>query len=152
MNIRPMLRDDIPACARWVAETDLWKRYGVTETSVAERFQSGLADEAMIYVAEVESQIIGFIWIVERGAFNRSEYIQLIGVRSDERGRGIGRALMDFAETKLFAQARDIFLLVSDFNIDAQRFYQRLGYQQGGSLQDYVARGVCELVFWKRLR
>ena len=43
-----------------------------------------------------------------------------------------------------------MFLLVSDFNTDAQQFYQRLGYRQVGKLDDYVVPGVSELIFWKR--
>jgi ribosomal protein S18 acetylase RimI-like enzyme len=88
------------------------------------------------------------VWLVERGAFNRSAYIQLIGVRPAARGGGIGRALMEFAEAH--AQSRDIFLLVSDFNADAQRFYARLGYTQVGKLDDYVVQGVNELILRKR--
>ncbi len=57
---------------------------------------------------------------------------------------------MEFAEAH--AQSRDIFLLVSDFNHDAQRFYNRLGYQQVGKLDDYVMQGVSELVFRKRVK
>lgn len=148
--IRSMTPDDIPACARWIAETPLWQRYGVTEQSIGERLRAGLAKAAMIFVAERANQVVGFIWMVERGAFNRSGYVQLVGVCPGARGCGIGRALMEFAERQLFAQSREIFLLVSDFNTDAQRFYRRLGYRQVGKLEDYVIPGVSELIFWKR--
>ncbi len=148
--IRPISLADIPDCARWVAETPLWQRYGVTETSFRERLKDGLADGSTIYVAERAAQVVGFIWFVERGAFNRSGYVQLIGVRPTERSQGVGRALMQFAEKEMLAHTRDVFLLVSDFNVAARRFYQRLGYQQVGILPDYVVRGICELIFWKR--
>jgi ribosomal protein S18 acetylase RimI-like enzyme len=150
LTLRPATAADIPDCARWVAETPLWQRYGVTETSFRERLHDGLAHGATIYVATRAGQVLGFVWFVERGAFNRSGYIQLIGVRPGARSQGAGRALMEFAEKEMFARTRDIFLLVSDFNIDAQRFYQRLGYRQVGVLEDYVVRGVSELIFWKR--
>ena len=145
-----MVHDDISACARWIAETPLWQRYGVTERSMSESFTKRLRDGATIYVVERAGAVLGVIWIVARGAFNRSGYIRLIGVRPDERGHGVGRALMEYAEAQLFADAPEIFLLVSDFNTDAQRFYERLGYRQAGVLDDYVVRGVSEVVFWKR--
>ena len=43
-----------------------------------------------------------------------------------------------------------LFLLVSDFNVDAQRFYQRHGYTQIGAIAGYVVPEVVELLFWKR--
>jgi ribosomal protein S18 acetylase RimI-like enzyme len=148
--IRRLAPSDIPDCAHWVAETPLWQRYGVTETSFRERLTDGQANGATIYVAERAAGVVGFVWFVEHGAFNRSGYVQLIGVHPGERSQGVGRALMRFAEKEMLAYSRDVFLLVSDFNVDAQRFYQRLGYQQVGILQDYVVRGVNELIFWKR--
>jgi len=111
---------------------------------------TGLASGATIFVAERADTVFGFVWLVERGAFNRSAYIQLIGVRPETRGGGVGRALMEFVEAH--AQSRDMFLLVSDFNLDAQRFYARLGYRQVGKLDDYVVQGVSELVFCKRVK
>lgn len=146
--IRLLARADIADIARWVAETPLWQRYNVTVESFAQRLREGLESGATIFVAEREGDVLGFVWLVARGAFNRSAYIQLIGVRPDARAKGVGRALMEFAEAR--AESRDIFLLVSDFNTDAQRFYTRLGYRQVGKLDDYVIADVSELIFWKR--
>lgn len=150
ITIRPLAPSDIAGIARWVAATPLWQRYNVTEESFAKRLRDGLVDGATIYVAERDDVVVGFLWLVERGAFNRSGYVQLIGIHPDVRGAGIGRALMQFAEEKVFAQKRDLFLLVSDFNTNAQRFYQRLGYHQVGMLDDYVVQGVSEFIFWKK--
>ncbi len=44
------------------------------------------------------------------------------------------------------------FLLVSDFNEDAQRFYEREGYLRVGPLPGLVLPDVAELLYWKRLR
>jgi ribosomal protein S18 acetylase RimI-like enzyme len=148
LTIRPLAPADIADIARWVAATQLWQRYNVTEASFAERLANGLANGATIFVATRADDVLGFVWLIARGAFNRSAYIQLIGIRPDVRASGVGRALMEFAEAH--ATTHDIFLLVSDFNIDAQKFYARLGYVQVGKLDDYVVQGISELVFWKR--
>ncbi len=149
-TIRRMTTADIPGCAQWMAETPLWQRYHVTQESIGERLRQGLEDHATIYVAERTGEVLGFLWLVERGAFARSDYIQLIGVRPNDRSRGVGRALMEFAEAASRAHGRDLFLLVSDLNIDAQRFYQRLGYRPVGKLDDYVIPGISELIYLKR--
>lgn len=150
ITIRPLASADIPSIAHWVAVTPLWQRYGVTEKSFAERLSDGLASGATISVAERSGETLGFLWFVARGAFDRSAYVQLIGVRPESRNSGVGRALMQFAEKQ--ATPRDLFLLVSDFNTDAQRFYSRLGYSQVGKLDNYIVPGVSELIFCKRLR
>ncbi len=149
LNIRLMTLADIPACAQWIAETPLWQRYHVTEPSIGERLRAGLGGGATIYVAEHAGEVLGFLWLVERGAFARSDYVQLMGVRPSERGRGVGRALLELAESKSEAKGRALFLLVSDFNTDAQRFYQRLGFRAVGQLVDYVVPGVTELIYYK---
>ncbi len=148
LNIRPLALTDIPGIARWVAATPLWQRYNVTESSFAERLADGIASKATIYVADRDGQAVGFVWLVARGAFNRDAYVQLIGVQPKVRGGGIGRALMQFAEAN--ASTRDIFLLVSDFNVEAQKFYARLGYRPVGKLDDFVVQGISELIYWKR--
>ena len=150
MIIRPMAPGDVPSLARLMAGDPLWQRYGVTEESAARRLREGFAAGAPIAVAEIEGEPVGFVWYVERGAFNRSGYIMLIGVQRDARGSGVGRALMEHAEAALFAQASDVFLLVSDFNEAAQAFYGRLGYEQVGTILGYVVPGISEQIFRKR--
>lgn len=150
LTIRSLRAADIAGIATWVAATPLWQRYGVTADAFAQRLRAGLASNATIYIAERAGNVAGFLWLVERGAFNRSGYVQLIGVHPAERGGGVGRALMQFAEEKTFAQGRDLFLLTSDFNLAAQKFYERLGYQRVGKLDDYVIAGVSEWIYWKK--
>ena len=152
MNIRPMTASDITPLARLMASSPLWQRYNVTEASTARRLSDGLANGMTIAVAEVEGESVGFVWYVERGAFNRSGYIMLIGVKPGLQGHGIGQALMEHAEEILHTGSQDVFLLVSDFNHAAQRFYARLGYQQVGAIPDYVIHGITELIFRKHLR
>ena len=148
--LRPIQSIDIVPLAQLMAANSLWQRYNVTEASAAQRLQNGIDQQATIIVGEVDGEPVGFIWLAERGAFNRSGYIMLIGVRADRQGQGVGRALLLAAESALFTQVADLFLLVSDFNQAAQAFYQRLGYRQVGAIPDYVVPGITELIFHKR--
>ena len=150
MMIRAIQKEDIPALAQMMATTALWQRYNVTEESAAQRLQSGMDQGATILVAEIDQTPLGFVWYVTSGAFNRSGYIMLIGVEQSARSTGVGRALMREAETIMFEKVNDVFLLVSDFNTDAQKFYQRLGYEQIGVIRDYVIEGINELIFRKK--
>lgn len=149
MIIRPFTSADVPGCARIMAENPLWQRYGITLHSATQRLADGLAQNATLLAAGEPDRPEGFIWYVEKGAFFRSGYILLIGVDPTHQGQGIGEALMDAAEQRMFEKTKDVFLLVSDFNDGAQRFYRRRGYVQVGALPGYVLPEVAELIFRK---
>lgn len=156
MIVRPMQPAEARICAEWMAETPLWQRYGVSRASAQRRFELALERHATIAIAEREgpgrghTQRLGFVWYAIRGAFERSGYIPLIGVAPGEHGQGVGKALMDYTEGQVFQRVGELFLLVSDFNEHAQRFYQRRGYIQVGALPDYILLGVSELIYFKR--
>ncbi len=124
----------------------LWRRYGVTEAGASAQFSEGIARGDIVLV---ESNLCGFAWCVRGGGFGRSDYLRLIGVRAECGGQGIGAALL--AEVEAQAASTDLFLLVSHFNEGAQRFYQRMGYEEVGAIPGYVLPDVTELIFRKRL-
>jgi ribosomal protein S18 acetylase RimI-like enzyme len=153
ITIRPMNEADIGSCAALMAHTPLWQRYGITVEGAAARLADVLASGGTILVAEEsgETAPLGFVWIVERGAFNRSGYIPLIGVDPAHRGGGIGKQLLEAAENHVRQTSQDLFLLCSDFNTDAQRFYEQHGYARVGAIPDYVVAGITELIYRKHL-
>ena len=122
------------------------------EVSYAEAeidIQVGYHAKDNIHVATVNGEVAGFVWFFLKGAFQRSGYIRLIGVAAGYRGQGVGTALLGSAENNVFEYTENIFLLVSDFNLDAQAFYQRMGYTEIGAIPDYVKSGITELIFFK---
>lgn len=149
LSIRPLQASDIAPCAQIMVLNPLWRRYNVTLASASKRLKSGYDSNASILVAEVDGAVAGFIWYVEKGAFNRSGYIMLIGVSPSSHNSGLGKALMRAAEDAMFSKCDDVFLLVSDFNTQAQQFYNRIGYAQIGNIPDYVIPGITELLFRK---
>ena len=149
MNTRLMLPEDIPAISRWIADMPLWKRYGVTEASASAQFSDGIQRGDLLLVGDAKAEVCGFAWCVRGGAFGRSDYLRLIGVRADCAGQGLGALLLSEVEAQTLS--RDLFLLVSDFNEGAQRFYRRMGYEQIGAIPGYVLPDVAELIFRKRL-
>jgi ribosomal protein S18 acetylase RimI-like enzyme len=153
ITIRPMTGDDVQHCAAMMVATPLWQRYGVTEESASSRLSAGLRDGAIMLVAvgQNNDETLGFVWLVLRGAFDHSGYIPLLAVKPGQRGAGIGQQLLAAAEERTRPSADDIFLTCSDFNVDAQRFYERHGYVKVGALADYILPDVAELIYRKRL-
>lgn len=153
ISIRPMERDDVTGVAAWMVCIPLWQRYGLQQERAAAQLEQGLAVGDLLLVADVEPEgrARGFVWCLMRGAFGLSPYIRLIGVAPGRSGSGIGGRLLDEVERRVAGSNRDLFLLVSDFNVDARRFYERRGFQQIGELRDYVLPGVAEVLYRKRL-
>jgi len=102
-----------------------------------------------VLVALVEEVLSGFIIINMAGPFQG--YIQVICVFPECRDRGVGSALIKFAEKRIFRETPNVFLCVSSFNTDAQRFYEQLGYKRIGEIEDYVVEGHSEFLMRKPL-
>lgn len=149
MNIRPLNAEDVTVVAAWVVTIPLWQRYGASADSLAQRLLMAL-DTDLILTADTDDQAVGLAWCVPQGGFGRSAYLKMLGVRPDQAGTGLGAALLSALEATV--ASHDLFLLTSDFNVDAQRFYQRQGYEQIGAIPGYVLPDVTELIYRKRLR
>ena len=102
-----------------------------------------------IYLGVVQSQIAGFVILNMKGAF--VGYIQTVCIFPEWRNRGIGTKLLAFAEQRIFQDTPNAFMCVSSFNRDAQRLYERLGYQVVGELKDYIVPGYSEIMLRKTI-
>lgn len=78
-----------------------------------------------------------------------ARYIQTICVRPDLRGRGLGTALIEWAEQRIVRESPNVFLCVSSFNVGARRLYERLGYEIVGRFPSFIVREHDELLLRK---
>ncbi len=147
MEIRPAAGDDHDWAARLMAANDPWitLRRGPDACQEAVR-RSG----SELFIAAEGEERLGFVLLAERGLAG-SPYVASIAVTEAARGRSVGSALLQFAETR-YPAAQHIFLLVSSFNPRARELYERHGYRQVGEIPDYVVDGHAELVMHKRLK
>jgi ribosomal-protein-alanine N-acetyltransferase len=85
------------------------------------------------YVAHERERLAGLLILNLRGAF--VGYIQTVCAAPECRGRGVGTALVAFAEERIFREHRNAFICVSDRLV--------------GELTDYVVAGHSELLLRK---
>jgi len=84
---------------------------------------------ATILAARDAGRIVG---TVMAGYDGHRGWLYYVAVAADQRGTGLGRALVEAAEQWLAAQgARVIRLMVRAENEAVTRFYEALGYQDG---------------------
>jgi len=101
-------------------------------------FHSELAAEHTYYiVALVADEIVGYAGLSKLAGSNQAD-IQTIAVRLDQRGAGIGRALMNaLTAHAIKLGATEIFLEVRADNTIAQKLYKVFGFKQIGTRKKY---------------
>jgi ribosomal protein S18 acetylase RimI-like enzyme len=145
--IRPIQgQPEIDSCARMMAESEPWI---TLKRDYAASLRNLSSVEKEIYVAAKDDEVAGFIVLNLRGGF--VGYIQSICVAPRWRKHGLGRRLVDFAEQRVFRSHPNMFICVSSFNPEAQRFYRSLGYEVIGELKDYIVDGHSEILLRKTI-
>ena len=145
LELRPLSSNDEAAqCARLMVSSDPWI---TLKRSFDDALQFFGNESLERFVASAGSRFAGFLVINMRGAF--IGYIQAICVAPEFRGRGIGSALLQFAEERVFRESPNLFLCVSSFNHEVRAWYARLGFEVIGELKDYVIKGHSEYLHRK---
>lgn len=118
MRIRAVAEDD----RTWLAKV-LTERWG--STTMVSRGVTLAADRLPALVAEVDGERVGLLTYHHTGA--EIEVVTLDALRTRT---GVGSRLLDaLAEEARRLGATRIWLITSNDNIDALRFYQRAGYR-----------------------
>jgi len=145
LTIRP-LNDAAEArcCAQLLVSSEPW----ITLRMNLEEATLRLTDPTReVHVAAVGGDIVGVLILFLHGTLKG--YIQTLAVHPDWRSRGVGKQIIEFAEQRIFRLSPNVFLCVSSFNLPAQKFYERLGYQRVGELTDFVVKGHSEFLMRK---
>ncbi len=149
--IRPLIEEDVDALAAGLSELPLMIRYHRTAVALAADLRAALARGDGLDVYD-QGGPRGIAWYQPGGTLGLGGYLRLLAVTGDTQGRGAGAALLVAFETGVAMVSRHAFLLVSDFNSAAQRFYEKHGYTRVGALPALVLPDVAELIYHRRLR
>ncbi|HLA13173.1 MAG TPA: GNAT family N-acetyltransferase [Pyrinomonadaceae bacterium] len=136
--------DETKQCARLMATSEPWLTLGRNYDESLETLSDASKE---VHVAVRNNALVGFIILNLNGAF--VGYIQTVFVVQECRGTGIGSMLLRFAEQRILRDTPNVFMCVSSFNKDAQRLYERLGYEVIGELRDYIVPGQSEILMRK---
>lgn len=150
MNLEIIKSDDryMDDCVSALKDSLLGENYFSSAGSAENAVKEGLTSDTM-YVALSDSEFMGFVYYLPKGAFHSFPYIHLIVVKKSARGSGVGTKLLEYIE-KVTDRDR-IFLAVADFNPDAKKFYERNGYAQVGAIESLYRNGITENLMMKVL-
>ena len=133
-----MTIDDLPAVFSVRTSTienaitmeELKEDYGITLESLAEAMNSHVCG----WLCEDADVVVGF----SMGDRLNGE-VQVVAVRPEYEGRGIGKALLSKVKNWLFSSGHEEIWLGAypDPNIRAYGFYRKLGWQATGKMKGY---------------
>lgn len=145
LQIRPLVTTrEATQCASIMCATEPWV---TLQRSYNEALALLMDRTREVYVAYDGRQLTGFLILHLNGSLGG--YIQSICVTPDSQGRGIGTRLLQFAEERVFAATKNVFLCVSSFNERARKLYERRGYTVVGGLEHFIIRDAHEVLMRK---
>jgi ribosomal protein S18 acetylase RimI-like enzyme len=120
------------------------EKVGVTVDDIEHRFKDRFAEDRLskrrqfysvnprggcvALVALINSEIVGVCRIAQEEKKNQ---IYAIYVLPDYQGRGVGKALW-MESLKYFDMSKDTYVELADYNDQARKFYERLGFVDTG--------------------
>ncbi|MFE9202957.1 GNAT family N-acetyltransferase [Micromonospora sp. NPDC007230] len=133
---REAVRADLPAIVALLADDVLGKARDFTD--VDDAYEKAFADIAAdprnhLMVADAGGELVGCMQITYIPGLGRHgaerSLIESVRVRSDLRGRGLGRQMMTWAIDQARARGCALVQLTTDkTRADAHRFYRNLGF------------------------
>lgn len=132
------------------------------ERRTAEEFYEGAVEKiasgsTILFVAFLDGEAVGTVQLhpeLKPNQLHRADVSKLL-VHSRARNRGIARALMEALEEEAKARGRWLLCLDTATGSDAERLYEKLGWQRLGVLPRHAMwpqGGYCDTTFfWKDL-
>ncbi len=132
-----------------LSKIEPWKTLQSTASDLKQGFlfkDGSTHSYAVIYEQEPVGVIsVRYPWLV-------GPYLGFLGFIPSAQGKGLGKAVMNwFEETAKIHSARNTFICVSDFNHDAQAFYNDCGYYIVADMDGLIVDEYSEFLLRKRL-
>jgi ribosomal protein S18 acetylase RimI-like enzyme len=138
VSIRPARREDVPAIVAMLADDHLGRGRERLEEPLPAAYYAAFErierdPNLTLVVAESEGRVVGCLQLAVLSGISSQGGIrgllEDVRVASDCRSRGIGEQLMQWAVTEAKARGCNLVeLLTHQTRVDAQRFYERLGF------------------------
>lgn len=153
--MRPLRPEDRESIARLLEATAVFRP---DEVAVAmEVVESGLQEGQTDYsfaVAESEGQVAGYACWGRTPCTQGTYDLYWIATHPSQQGRGVGRALMEAAESDMRAGGGRLCIIETSSLPQyepTRRFYLSLGYEESAVLKDFYLPGDHKVIFTRRV-
>jgi len=133
-------------CAQMLHDSKLGSVYYKSIKTAFREVKNALK-ENKLYIMLQGEECVAFMIMDPRGIFNTYPYLHILAIRPDKRGQGIGTEMISWFEKCTAYKRTKCFFTVDDFNPEARRLYERLGYTCVGTLPGlYKKTADCYLM------
>ncbi len=141
---------DVDLCVDILQNTELGTVYFSNRKKTEDLLLYALA-QRLLFVAQNDNEdCLGFMYFMPKGVFGSYPYLHIVAVKEGFRNLGIGKQLIKyFEENSSDYSSTKCFLTVDDFNPQARKLYEFLGYQCVGELKDFYKTGITSYIMMK---
>jgi len=144
--LREATSKDFSVLANIISTSEAWTCFGIDYDIAMGLFEKM---EDKIYLAEKDGEIVGFVTLRINGVGNIGAYLRMIAVAEKFRGQGIGTQMINYIGEIASTHIPNVFLICSVENDDAQKFYEKNGFEKIGVMKDLVINGNDEIWYRK---
>lgn len=149
LTLVPFPAEEADALATAVAAIDPWATYGYPAASIAS-YLAGDDRSGVRLLLQVDGESAGVVAL--QPDWLHGPYLRVLAILPPFQGRGIGSAILDWIESEARnANERNLWVVASQINAGAIRFYQRHGFAQAAQLDDLAYDDRIEILMRKRL-
>ncbi len=142
---------DAESCLDCIKHSLLWNAY-YKDSSALDLVIDAIRRKEIYVALNKNENCIGFMGIVPKGGFGQFPFLSILAVKKRYRNKNIGKQLLDTFETLAFKGNDCSFVLCSDFNKEAQKFYKKHKYIECGKIPGLFKPGITELIYIKHKR
>lgn len=152
LRLVPVTQHHADQLARIFATLSPWSDYGISAEHLSRYLQTEEAGAPRLIITDAKnsSREIGALGL--RFNWMYGPYIQFLALVPAVQSQGIGTAILNHIEQiARDHQQRNLWVVASEINHKAIRFYENFGFKKAGVLEDLVADGHNEVLFRKHL-
>ncbi len=137
-------------CVNILQNTEMGTVYFSNYKKTVDLLLHALAQRELFVALNDNDECLGFMVFMPKGVFGSYPYLHIVAVKEEYRNLGIGKQLINyFEENSSDYSSTKYFLTVDDFNPQAKKLYESLGYQRVGELRDFYKNGITSFIMMK---
>ena len=137
-------------CVNILQSTEMGTVFFSNYNKTVDLLLHALTQRGLFVALKDDDDCLGFMYYMPKGVFGSYPYLHIVAVKEEYRNLGIGKQLIKyFEENSSDYSSTKCFLTVDDFNPQARKLYESLGYQRVGELKDFYKNGITSYIMMK---